>query len=145
MAELTHKCEDTGNQTALLTWNWTGVPTDDSSPGSDGYYVQVVINEGPEVGVVLYELAGAEDNAWGVDYEVLVPIDTGIYMQVINNADSFWFEDDVVVTCESTVVETETSSIQYTELPYTGVGDWLLPIAIMFVVFGRWLVKRGRK
>ena len=141
MAELHHKCEDTGNQTALLTWNWTGVPTDDSAPGSDGYYVQVVVDEGPEVGVVLYELAGAEDNAWGVDYEVLVPIDTGIYMQVINNADSFWFEHDEVVTC----VSTETSSVQYTELPYTGAADWLLPIAVVLVAVGSWLARLGRK
>ncbi len=132
--ELVHSCEED-----VLTWHWTNIPTDTSEPGSDGYYVRVVVDEGPNVGDVLLEVPGAEDNAFGVDYSVVVPLDTGIYMQVINNADSFWFEYDTVISCPST----EVSSIQV--LPYTGIADWLLPFAIILVAAGTGLLRLVRR
>ena len=148
---LIYRCDDLGDGSAILTWHYLGVPSDSERGGSDHYYVRVVIDDEPDAGRVLYELAGAEDNAWGTDYAVGVPTDVGIYMQVINAADGFWFEFDRVIMCLSdaardamaTETETETTTETLSELPYTGLGDWLLPVAVAFVALGAFLTRLG--
>ncbi len=147
---LNHRCDDLGDESAILTWHYLGVPSDNREPGLDNYYVRVVIDDGPDAGRVLFELAGAEDNAHGTDYAVGVPTDVGIYMQVINAADGFWFEFDRVIMCVSDVTRdemaTETETTTETApapatLPYTGTdGFGLLPVALALVVAGGWIL-----
>ncbi len=152
---LNHQCDDLGDGSAILTWHYLGVPSDTERGGRDHYYVRVVINDGPDAGLILYELAGAEDNAHGIDYAVGVPTDVGIYMQVINAADGFWFEFDRVIMCVSdatrdemateTETTTETAPAPAT-LPYTGSdGFGLLPVALALVVAGGWVLGLLRK
>ena len=147
---LVHRCDDLGDGSAILTWHYLGVPSDDRAPGLDNYYIRVVIDDGPDAGRVLYELSGAEDNATGTDYAVGVPTDVGIYMQVINAADGFWFEFDRVIMCLSdatrdamateTETTTETAPTPVT-LPYTGTdGFGLVPMALVLVVAGGWVL-----
>ena len=140
MAKLIHECRDNEDGTSEFTWHFDGVPSD---PDLNSYYVRVVIDEGREVGNHIFEGPGAEDNAHGVDYTVTVPTDVGLYVQVINESASFWFEYDAVVTCASVQPTTEVSSIQV--LPYTGVADWLLPIAIVLVMAGSWMLRLVRR
>ena len=153
---LTHRCDDLGDGSAILTWHYLGVPSDTTAPGRDHYYVRVVIDDGPDAGRVLFELAGAEDNAYGTDYVVGVPTDVGIYMQVINAADGYWFEFDRVIMCVSDVTrdemaETETTTTTETApvpavLPYTGTdGFGLLPMALALVVAGGWVLRLLRR
>ncbi len=131
MAELTYKCDLSGDA-AALTWWWDGVPSDDSGPGKDSYYIAVHNNE---TGELIYDAPGAEDNAHGVPYTAMVPADTEIYMLVMNEAESFSFEHDEVVSCPTPVETVET-------LPYTGVSDALLPLAMVLVAVGTWLVRK---
>lgn len=132
MADLQHKCDE-----GALTWWWEGVPSDDSGPGKDSYYVAVHNNE---TGELLYEAPGAEDNAHGEPYTVMVPMDTEIYLIVMNEAESFSFEHDAVVTCHSTQI----SASPIVELPYTGVADYLLPVAIVLTALGAGIVRLAK-
>ncbi len=148
MAELDYKCEDNGDGTSQFTWHFHGVPTDDREPGLDGYFVRVVVMEdsvehpGWYASEEIGWYPGAEDNAWGEDYTLTVPNGVDLYVQVINEAEAFHFEYDAIVACQTSVVVTEASSITY--LPNTGVGDWLLPIAVTLVAVGSWLVRKVR-
>ncbi len=143
MADLEWSCKDNGDGTSQFTWNWTDVPTDDREPGNDGYFVRVVVMENSVEYPGFYAseeigwYPGAEDNAWGEDYTLTAPNGVGLYVQVINEAAAFHFEDDEIVTCVTTEIGTPLT----VELPYTGVADWLLPIAILLVAVGRGLVR----
>lgn len=138
-AILTYSCEDNHDGTSVLVWNWTDVPTDDREPGLDSYFVRVV---NLETSITIAEFVGAEDNAYGEDYAVMVPNDIGIYVQVINDAEGFRFEDDEIVTCPGTVTE---SDLVPAVLPYTGLTDWLLPVALVLIAAGMGLVRLVRR
>lgn len=135
-ATLTYRCEDIGDGTSLFVWNWTGVPTDD---GQNSYFVRVV---DMETSIALGEFPGAEDNAYGTDYALTVPNDVGLYVQVINDAAGFHFEDDEIVTCTTTEIGTATRT-ESAELPFTGVTDWLLPVAVALMALGASLTRLG--
>ena len=146
-AVLNWSCEDNGDGTSQFTWDWTNVPTDDREPGLDSYFVRVVVMEdsvehpGWYASEEIGWFPGAEDNAWGVPYTLTAPNGVGLYVQVINDAEGFRFEDDAIVTC-TTVVQ-PTTEIQV--LPYTGVADWLLPFAIILVAAGTGLLRLVRR
>ena len=136
MAELHFRCIDNGDGTSQFIWNWTGVPTDDREPGLDSYLVRVVRLD---TSIELGWFPGAEDNAFGEDYELTVPTDVGIYVQVINEAEGFHFEDDEIVTCTTAAIAPAVATPDV--LPFTGVADWLLPLAIALVAIGSLLRK----
>ncbi len=149
MADLEWSCKDNGDGTSQFTWNWTDVPTDDREPGLDGYFVRVVVMEdsvehpGWYASEEIGWFPGAEDNAWGEDYTLTIPNEVGIYVQVINDAQGFHFEDDEVIACYSVAELPYIPTIE--ELPYTGMADWLLPLAIVLIAIGRGLVRIGGK
>lgn len=93
MADLQHSFSE---DCEVLTWSWTGVPTDDSAPGRDSYLVTVHDNV---TGEELLWAPGAEDNAWGEPYSVQVTPGHDVYLFVANEAHSFSFETDRVVSC----------------------------------------------
>jgi hypothetical protein len=132
MTDLHYECSDQGDGTSLFTWHWSDVPTDDRAPGLDNYFVRVVVDVPPHH-ETLIEIEGAEDNAWGEPYTITVPNDTPLYVQVINDAQAFWFEYDIVVSCPTP----EAPNV----LPYTGMTDWLLPLAIILVGAGTGLLR----
>lgn len=88
-------CSDNGTR---MSWNWTGVPTDDREPGLDSYFVQVVDTV---TGEPIGWYPGAEDNAYGESYHVTVIPGRDYYVQVVNDARGFHFESDVVVSCQA--------------------------------------------
>ncbi len=146
MAELHYECADNGDGTSQFTWHWTGVPTDDREPGLDGYFVRVVVMEDSVEYPGFYAseeigwYPGAEDNAWGEPYTLTVPNGVGLYVQVINEAAAFHFEDDEIVMCHTTEIGTPLV------LPETGLaGDWLLPLAITLIALGALLVRPFRR
>lgn len=155
MADLQYGCADNGDGTSQFTWAWTNVPTDDREPGLDNYFVRVVVLEDSTEHPGWYAseeigwYPGAEDNAWGEPYTLTVPNGVDLYVQVINDAKGFRFEDDEIVTCQTTEVSSMTvTGPQGTELPYTGGGDWMLPLAITaagLIALGSRLVRLGRK
>ena len=138
-ATLTYSCRDLGDGTSELVWNWTEVPTDDREPGLDSYFVRVVRLD---TSIALGEFVGAEDNANGIDYALTVPNDVGLYVQVINEARGFHFEDDEIVVCTTTEIGTATRT-ESEELPFTGVSDWLLPVAVALIALGAFLTRLG--
>ncbi len=131
-ATLTYSCRDNGDGTSEFVWNWTGVPSDNREPGLNSYFVRVVRLD---TSIALGEFVGAEDNAYGTDYALIVPNDVGLYVQVINEAAGFHFEDDEIVVCTTTEIGTATRT-ESEELPFTGISDWLLPIAVGLVALG---------
>ena len=137
-AVLDYRCEDRGDGTSLFYWNWQDVPTDDREPGLDRYYVQVV---NLETSIEIIGIYGAEDNATGTDYVVSVPNDVGLYVLVINEADAFRFEMDAVVTCTAEVAVATSAGMDV--LPFTGVTDWLLPVAVALIALGASLTRLG--
>lgn len=136
MAELHFRCLDNGDGTSQFIWNWTGVPSDDANS-----YLSRVVRL--DTSIELGYFPGAEDNAYGVDYELTVPTDVGIYVQVINEAAGFHFEDDEIVTCTTAAIAPAVATPDV--LPFTGVVDWLLPLAVAFVAIGSVLLKAVRQ
>lgn len=132
-ALLTYRCEDTGDGSSVFYWNWTGVPTDDREPGLDSYFVRVVRLD---TSIALGEFPGAEDNAYGTDYALTVPNDVALYVQVINEAAGFHFEDDEIVTCTTAEIGTAIQIESTAVLPHTGVSDLLLPLALALIGLG---------
>ena len=132
MAELHFRCVDNEDGTSQFIWNWTGVPSD-----SQNSYLSRVVRL--DTSIELGYFPGAEDNAYGVDYELRVPTDVGIYVQVINEAAGFHFEDDEIVTCTTAAIAPAVATPDV--LPFTGISDWLLPLAIALVAIGSLLVR----
>ncbi len=114
-----------------MTWYWTNVPTDDRAPGLDSYFVQIVdTTTGEPIGW----FPGAEDNAWGVPYTITVVPGRDYYIQVINEAQGFHFEDDVVVSCPAVVTTTthvHDSYIMEDPTTYDQVADPVLALVLM--------------
>ncbi len=116
-----------------MSWYWTGVPTDDREPGLDNYFVQVVdtVTEEP-----IGWYPGAEDNAWGEPYTVgpedgFVP-GRDFYVQVVNEAAGFHFEDDVIVSCPVvTTSHVHDSYIMDNPDSYDQVADPVLSVFMM--------------
>jgi hypothetical protein len=122
----------------VMSWYWTGVPSDTRAPGLDGYFVQVVdtVTEEP-IGWFL----GAEDNAFGVPYSVDIVPGRDYYVQVVNEAAGFHFEDDVVVSCPGvTTSAVQDSYIMETPSWYDAPApDPVLSLTMLIWALLRWI------
>lgn len=125
MAELDYEFSE---DCEVLTWSWTGVPTDDSAPGRDNYFVSVYDNV---TGEELVWVPGAEDNAWGEPYSVGVIPGHDVYLFVSNEAHAFYFETDAVVSCETEIETVTTTTVaEPAYIPTETVWDPIMTIVM---------------